>query len=464
MNIVLNLHTFMQATVEHMLNGSVQGLAIAMLAFIAMKMAARKSAGIRFAVCFATLVGIAAPSFVTFTKTGSTVPQAIHPELSLPSMWASYLFGLWAVGVVVGLTRIAVGLREVSHLRRSSHPIDISALDPLLQQTLIQFHLRRAVELRVSDELCVPTAIGFFKPAVLLPAWALRDLPPVELNAVLTHELAHLRRWDDWTKLAEKLIGAMLFFHPAIWWIQARLGLEREIACDDLVLASAGDARSYAECLISVAERSRMRNGLALALAAISRVRQTSIRIAQILDPQRSATRAASTWKPAAAMVTVLSAATLALGPHVPILVSFHDEAPPANATSVRMVPAVYSPEAGLHVVPARIVPARLEVSAQPQTLRMSSRQTVKAVRVKKHPRVVLTTAKVHPQQLRITRAALTRDSVPGSITQPSTVLVIFENRQVDASGSFTFTLCIWRFNTEQKNATASDRIASKSI
>ena len=113
-----------------------------------------------------------------------------------------------------------------------------------------------------SESLRVPTAIGFIKPLVVIPAWAMRELSAVELNAILLHELAHLRRWDDWTNLIQKIVGALLFFHPAVWWIEKKLSLEREMACDDLVLVKAGQRpKVYAECLVSLAEKSLLRKG-----------------------------------------------------------------------------------------------------------------------------------------------------------------------------------------------------------
>ena len=90
----------------------------------------------------------------------------------------------------------------------------------------------------------------------------MQELSAVELNAILLHELAHLRRWDDWTNLIQKIVGAVLFFHPAVWWIEKKLALEREMACDDLVLAKTASPRAYAECLVSLAEKSLLRRGL----------------------------------------------------------------------------------------------------------------------------------------------------------------------------------------------------------
>jgi hypothetical protein len=129
----------------------------------------------------------------------------------------------------------------------------------------------------------VPAAIGFRRPAIVLPAWTLRELSAEELRPILIHELAHLRRHDDWTNLLQKAARAIFFFHPAVWWIDARLSLEREMACDDAVLAATGNPRAYAGCLIGLLERSCSRRGWTMAQAAVARAREASLRIARIL-------------------------------------------------------------------------------------------------------------------------------------------------------------------------------------
>ena len=110
----------------------------------------------------------------------------------------------------------------------------------------------------------------------MIPDWALIELSSSELNQVVLHELAHLRRWDDWTNLAQQIIRALLFFHPAVWWIGKKAELEREMACDDAVLAETESPRAYAECLAHLAERSFVQRSLALAQAAIGRFHQTA--------------------------------------------------------------------------------------------------------------------------------------------------------------------------------------------
>jgi hypothetical protein len=177
----------------------------------------------------------------------------------------------------------------------------------------------------VSARLEVPTAIGFYKPAIILPAWLLESTPAEELKYILLHELAHLRRRDDWTNLAQKILKALLFFLPSVWWIERRLSLDREMACDDAVLAHSGSPRGYAECLARVAERSFLRRQIALAQAVVGRVRQLTTRVATILDPDRP--RAAHLWKPAIPVVMVLAGLCALPASFAPELVSFSDRA-----------------------------------------------------------------------------------------------------------------------------------------
>jgi beta-lactamase regulating signal transducer with metallopeptidase domain len=111
--------------------------------------------------------------------------------------------------------------------------------------------VRRNVALRVSMHCKSPVVLGFFKPQILLPAE-----PVLEVSEpVLRHELAHVRRGDDWANLIQHCIKSLFFFHPAIWWVSNRISLEREIACDDEVLQSTLRPRAYALLLADLAGR-----------------------------------------------------------------------------------------------------------------------------------------------------------------------------------------------------------------
>jgi len=129
-----------------------------------------------------------------------------------------------------------------------------------------------------------------------------------------------------------------LFFLPSVWWIERRLSLEREMACDDAVLAHSGSPRGYAECLARVAEKSFLRRQIALAQAVVGRVWQLTTRVAIILDPDRP--RAAHLWKPAIPVVMVLAGLCALPASFAPELVSFRDQANSGQIFSAQTLPS----------------------------------------------------------------------------------------------------------------------------
>jgi len=307
---------------ERMLNGMLEGIAIGLFAWVVLQLMGRRNSSTRFAVWFSALLAIAALP-VLGIATSSARAGSVGSAVTLPTSWALAIFFVWAGVAGVALLRVGVGLLQLRKLRASCTAIDAAALDPILRATVQGFQAVRSVAVCQSDRVQVPTAIGFLKPVVVIPAWALQELSTAELNSILIHELAHLRRWDDWTNLAQQVLRALLFFHPAVWWIESQLALEREMACDDAVLAETANARGYAQCLISMAERSFMRRGLALAQGVVNRMRQTSLRVAQILDVNRS--RATRVWKPALYSVGAFFVVCLVSLSHAPELVAFRD-------------------------------------------------------------------------------------------------------------------------------------------
>ncbi len=246
--------------------------------------------------------------------------------MTISSSWAWYVFLGWAIIALAGLARVALATLQVRRLRADATAVDMERLDPVLQTLVAEFQQSRPVTLMVSQQLEVPTAIGFRKPAIILPAWLLESMPAEELKYILLHELAHLGRRDDWTNLAQKVLKALFFFLPSVWWIERKLSLDREMACDDAVLAHSGTPRGYAECLAHVAERSFLRRQIALAQAAVGRVRQLTTRVAMILDPNRPP--ATQLWKPAIPVVILLAGLSALPASFTPSFVNFADDAP----------------------------------------------------------------------------------------------------------------------------------------
>ena len=112
-----------------------------------------------------------------------------------------------------------------------------------------RLHIARPVRLLRSTLVDVPTVIGWLKPVILLPATALSGLNPHQLEAILAHELAHIRRHDYLVNLLQTVVETLLFYHPAVWWLSRRIRAERENCCDDLAVSLCGDPVTYARAL-----------------------------------------------------------------------------------------------------------------------------------------------------------------------------------------------------------------------
>jgi beta-lactamase regulating signal transducer with metallopeptidase domain len=422
MNALMSLDTLARFSAERMLNSVVEGLAVALLAWAALRVTGWRNSNARFAVWFLALLSIAAlPWLGALRWSGTTGPEANSSPIVLPAHWALLLFVIWAVIAALALIRVGVGMWQVQKLRSSCRPVDVEGLDPLLRATLQEFRSHRAVEFCVSDQLQVPTAIGFRQPMVVVPAWALQELSATELNSILIHELAHLRRRDDWTNLAQKIIRALFFFHPAVWWIESKLSLEREMACDDVVLAKTANPHAYARCLVSMAEKSFLRRGLAMAQAAVGRMRQTSLRVAQIVSGGHPATRV---WKPAAYVVAVFSVAGVVGLARAPQLVAFQDAT--VAQVHARSSGVYLGEEFGAAAIPAAFHPAAILKTKQAVAHRKAANESVHTkLAASRSPQVVQ--AKVMAETNRSTR---------------QTVLVMM---QTDQSGQPVWTICVWR-------------------
>lgn len=318
---------------ERLFNGVPEGIVVALLAWLSLRIVGRKNSSTRFAVWGLALMALVMLPFVSgLTSSYSGSHRGPSSVIAVPISWAKDLVFLWMAIAAVGLGRVAIGLWNVRTLRADPTAIDPESLPPRLERTLREFQQGRRVSVAVSRRLSVPAAIGFFKPMILLPAWTLSELSADELNSILIHELAHLRRWDDWTNLGQRIIRALLFFHPAVWWIDQQLSLEREMACDDHVLSRIENPRVYAECLVTVAEKSLFRRGLGLAQAAVRGMRQTSRRVAEILAANHP--RTTRVWKPVVGFVAAFSALGVLWLSRAPELVAVRDPMAVASAAA----------------------------------------------------------------------------------------------------------------------------------
>ena len=162
---------------------------------------------------------------------------------------APALMLLWLAGVTVLTLRLFGGWIWMQRMR--TH--DLRPAAPSWEQTLArlarQLHVTRAVALAESTRVDVPTVIGWLTPVVLLPVSAIAALSPAQLEAILAHELAHIRRHDYLVNLLQTLVETLLFYHPAVWWVSGRIRVEREHCCDDLAVTLCGDPVAYVNAL-----------------------------------------------------------------------------------------------------------------------------------------------------------------------------------------------------------------------
>ena len=322
------LQTVAQIAIGRILNSFPEGLLIALFAWMMLCLLPRQNSGTRFAVWFVALLAVAGLPLIGAGAGGHSLLAArvARPLITLPGFWALLLFLAWLLATCTAMLRLATGLWHLRGLRRSCIAINTAELDPAIGRTVADFGssrsvFRRSASLATSERVSVPAAIGFFKPMIVIPSWVMRELGPEELNIILLHEFAHLRRWDDWTNLLQKIVKALFLFHPAVWWIEDQLALEREMACDDRVVAQTANPHGYAKCLVALLEKSFARRGCAMAQAIVHRARAASLRLAQILDLRRPDT--SDVWKPALSLMGAFSLVCLMVVPRAPELVGF---------------------------------------------------------------------------------------------------------------------------------------------
>jgi beta-lactamase regulating signal transducer with metallopeptidase domain len=195
---------------------------------------------------------------------------------------------MWAFLSLVMLVRLGFGYRKLRGLKADATPAPAEWQLRLRSLRGIN-DVRRRTQLLISSHIAAPMSLGFLNPAILIPRALLDTLSDSELEHVVLHELGHLRRRDDWTNLAQKLIEAMLPIQPAVYWIGHRMSMEREMACDDWVIAATGTVEPYAASLAKVAELSQWARAGILAAGATGNRSQLFSRVHHMLDRTRNA-------------------------------------------------------------------------------------------------------------------------------------------------------------------------------
>lgn len=248
-----------------------QGAALALAAGIALRILRARSPEFRYwTACLFLLSMLLLPGVTCFLLLGETpafVPSGSLEPFETPAFsglvsetkpgrpWLSLVLALWLAGVSIFSLR-AIGGWLLAAWRFSTRRSIVSA--DLRAKTAALSHrigIRRAVRVFQSARVDVPCVFGVIRPVLMLPASLLSGLPPSHVEAVLAHELAHIRRFDHIVNCLQAAVEVLLFYHPAVWWLSARIRQERETCCGAIAVGICGDRMLYSRALLRLEER-----------------------------------------------------------------------------------------------------------------------------------------------------------------------------------------------------------------
>ena len=182
------------------------------------------------------------------------LPPNILPSNILPSNILPGLVEAWLFGVALFSLRFAGGFLLLEHKRRRLSSVPSQRILAQCHELQRRLGLNRAIGYLECGWLQAPAVIGWIRPIILLPVSALTGLSEAQLRMVIAHELAHIRRFDSFVNLLQILVETLLFYHPAIWWLNRRIRTERELCCDEIAVSLTGDWLEYVRALILMEE------------------------------------------------------------------------------------------------------------------------------------------------------------------------------------------------------------------
>jgi hypothetical protein len=310
-------------------SGLWQGIVLAAGVGLCLRLVPRATAAVRFAiwtVVFAILAVL--PLVHAFGLHGGSGMAGRGALVQVDVRWSFAIAALWLMVSLVRGVKLAMSALRLRGIWKRAVPVE--GCEEILSAAGI-----RGVELCTSKDVDRPSVIGFFSPRILIPEELFARLTTVEFGQIVLHELGHLRRRDDWINLLQKLSLVVVPLNPVLIWIERRLCLERELACDDDVLRLTKAPKAYATCLTNLAEQRLGRRAAALSLGAWERQPELVRRVHSIL---RGAERMGRTQARVVMSALVLGllggSAELA---RCPQLVSFSRAALPASAEVQRL-------------------------------------------------------------------------------------------------------------------------------
>ena len=341
---------------DHVLNWLWQGSAIALATFAALRLLDRSRAPFRYILCSTALLAVLALPVVSllWNRTAAweaiaDIPMSTTPVLAIPVAWwtsGAMIAGLWALWCLVCVARVIASSVAVRRARRQSRPFSAALESRLTFWNEVRGRGRRT-RLVVSSGVPAAAVLGWGSPVIAVAPAFVRRLGHEEIDRAVIHEWAHVQRYDDLLNLLQ--IGALTLagWHPAVWWLERQLRIEREVACDEMAVSLTGNPKRYAASLTAMATLLPVRQHPASAVGVLSSPTLRT-RILRILSTNTLAT---AKWSATRVALVVVALAVLALGlTRVPLVA----RSMPQQAEVV-VQPLLAAPDAVVRPVAARV-------------------------------------------------------------------------------------------------------------
>jgi len=229
----------------------------------------------------------------------TTAAVAAVPSLPINRLLPTTVI-VWLAGVLLLSIRLIAACAGVERLKRATRAVD-TTVALRVQSLAHRFGIDKPVRVFESALVRVPTVVGYLRPVILLPASVITGLAPAYLDAVLAHELAHVRRHDYLINTLQTLVETLLFYHPAVWWCSRQIRIEREHCCDDMVVEAGGNRVAYAAALAQLEEL----RGLQPMLSLNASGGRLVDRIRRLLGESPMKERRLTTWTIVAALAVM---------------------------------------------------------------------------------------------------------------------------------------------------------------
>ena len=277
MGLMQGVESVSRLVANSFVSGLWQGVVLAAGVGICLRLLPRTTAAVRFAIwtaVFAVLAVLPLWHAYAVRVGGETYGRSALVQVDV--RWSFAIAALWVMVSLVRGVKLAMSAVRLRAIWKRAVPVEGHA-EMLLAAGF------RGVELCTSNDVDSPSVIGFFSPRILIPAELFPRLTEAEFGQIVLHEAGHLRRADDWINLLQKLGLVLVPLNPVLMWIERRLCLERELACDDDVLRLTKAPKAYATCLTNLAEDRLGRRAAALSLGAWEKRSELARRVHSIL-------------------------------------------------------------------------------------------------------------------------------------------------------------------------------------